>query len=830
LLALAACAALGVRGQVIGLQPTPIALYQWNATAGQFEKITNPSTSEPAQSTPQAFAFYGFNTSLGQWTPCVTLSACLGSGFGGVTQIIPGSNITITPSGGTGEVTINSTGTYLPLSGGTLTGALNGTSASFTGTVAAASAVSSINRSISVIAAPYNAKCDGSTDDTTAISAANTAAQAASSSLQFPSNAICVVHGSFTVISDEAPWYSNGGHTILQWNADAGEGVAGITMYQSDPTYPMHGVFGYAIKGIALLGYPSPGLYFAMDGLHYGDGTHWFNTQVIDSVNIYGFTNAAVMYNNVWRIKTENGRWADNAKTLSMSTPGPGDNFGENMVFENMMFADGGPVIVSDGEIHFNNDSFDNVELSQTNGTSWVHGSHFENPGGGDFGTWLPHYVSVTGGDGPLYIDNTLFTTDCPPSGYVTSTYFSVAPSVTATYGIVLGPNTTLQGVAGPCYRPDLNVTAPVGRQLENLGGPFVGTFDNDPSNYGFVAMGAYKSLLTNGNFRTGDLTGWSTTLSSTGTVSVTSAALHSGAYGAELTATSGQTVEIYQQLKVPTGAVVGGTFQIQGVTSSWGSGCTSSVNSYAVDSSGSTISGTSGGANTVNVAGVWTAGILGSPIRLPQNSAVYDMTVTISSSSGTCSAYFTDAIMTINSIDASSRINTSLDLYGNGFYPNGSSVAGSNGGANNGLQVSTTGYKNCALFGAFGSYASGLCLDAGVSGDRVYAETGSGYAAYWQNETTPYFHPSNGLEFPDSSLLTSSSKLLENCGTLTTTAATTDALACSWVTSASNCTATQNSTTTIVPWTAVVPTTGTVTVTHTATAGGTYAIACSAN
>jgi hypothetical protein len=109
LVALAACAALGVRGQVIGLQPTPIALYQWNPTSGQWVQITNPSTSEPAQSTPQAFAFYGFNTSLGQWTPCVTLSACLGSSFGAVTEILPGTNTSCTPfvaGGCIGNVTI----------------------------------------------------------------------------------------------------------------------------------------------------------------------------------------------------------------------------------------------------------------------------------------------------------------------------------------------------------------------------------------------------------------------------------------------------------------------------------------------------------------------------------------------------------------------------------------------------------------------------------------------------------------------------------------------------------------------------------------------------
>ena len=71
---------------------------------------------------------------------------CINSsgGSSGVSQIIAGTNVTISPVGGTGAVTINSSGgggSFLPLTGGTLTGPLAGTSASFSGTLAEGTAL-----------------------------------------------------------------------------------------------------------------------------------------------------------------------------------------------------------------------------------------------------------------------------------------------------------------------------------------------------------------------------------------------------------------------------------------------------------------------------------------------------------------------------------------------------------------------------------------------------------------------------------------------------------------------------------------------------------------
>lgn len=166
--------AVSGRAQVLNLNPTPIAVYTWNTTTNSWQMSTNSSTAEAYPSTPQAFAFYGFNASLGQWTPCINNSICLGGGGGGgipyppagiplsignawstsyqaqgtdsklltsstvsgtgaplctdstggattsgcpsgVTQIIAGTNITISPTNGLGAVTINGAATTLAL-------------------------------------------------------------------------------------------------------------------------------------------------------------------------------------------------------------------------------------------------------------------------------------------------------------------------------------------------------------------------------------------------------------------------------------------------------------------------------------------------------------------------------------------------------------------------------------------------------------------------------------------------------------------------------------------------------------------------------------------
>lgn len=72
------CAVMA-RAQIIGVNPTPVGNYFWNTSTSEFDMCPNSSTAEPFASTPQAFANYGFNGSLGQWTPA---TACPGTGSG----------------------------------------------------------------------------------------------------------------------------------------------------------------------------------------------------------------------------------------------------------------------------------------------------------------------------------------------------------------------------------------------------------------------------------------------------------------------------------------------------------------------------------------------------------------------------------------------------------------------------------------------------------------------------------------------------------------------------------------------------------------------------
>ena len=69
-----------ITAQVIGLQPTPQAVYYWDTGSSAWTVCTNSSSLEASARTPQAIALYGWNAGLGQWTP---QTACPGSGGGG---------------------------------------------------------------------------------------------------------------------------------------------------------------------------------------------------------------------------------------------------------------------------------------------------------------------------------------------------------------------------------------------------------------------------------------------------------------------------------------------------------------------------------------------------------------------------------------------------------------------------------------------------------------------------------------------------------------------------------------------------------------------------
>jgi len=173
-------------------------------------------------------------------------------GGGGVSQIIPGANVTITPSGGTGAVTINATGS----GGGTVTSIIAGTGLSggtitTSGTIALATTgvtagsyygdlMSTVNTSgqlTAITSSPliynvrnYGAYCDGVHDDTVAVKAAIAAQQAASQPGVVIVPGVCLLGTNSTTVAlmpltAQMPFFIKG----------CGRGISGL--YSQDLTH-----------------------------------------------------------------------------------------------------------------------------------------------------------------------------------------------------------------------------------------------------------------------------------------------------------------------------------------------------------------------------------------------------------------------------------------------------------------------------------------------------------------------------------------------------------------------------------------------------------------
>jgi hypothetical protein len=161
-----------------------------------------------------------------------------------------------------------------------------------------------------------------------------------------------------------------------------------------------------------------------------------------------------------------------------------------------------------------------------------------------------------------------------------------------------------------------------------------------------------------------------------------------------------------------------------------------------------------------------------------------------------------------------------------------------------------TSGYSGAA--GAYvsgGLYSSCTLRVAGISTfvSKITLSDGSGLTGSSGGASAkPLVTTTNGLAGASGNLVSqdgsgnvqdaqiASSKLTRNCGTLTSTASTSDSLSCTWVTTSSGCQVSPTNATGVTLLTgatyAVTLSAGSVKITHAATSGGTFSIACSAS
>ena len=239
-------AALAARAQVVGLEPTPQAYYYWDPGTNGWVACSNTSSSQPSANLPQAFAAYGRNASLGQWTPLPGPASCPGNssignlipestnfnpscslsqGFAAMASITatlppyataclipfsavnPGTVLTI--DSGTTNILDECTGTLVssvPLSAPqTLRIWSNGTNWE-------ASCPSGASAAQPINVKTQGLVCDGTTDDTVKWNSMVTAVNAANVpvSIYIPAGSKCYIPGVRTAITVPAEVYGNG--------------------------------------------------------------------------------------------------------------------------------------------------------------------------------------------------------------------------------------------------------------------------------------------------------------------------------------------------------------------------------------------------------------------------------------------------------------------------------------------------------------------------------------------------------------------------------------------------------------------------------------------
>lgn len=239
----------------------------------------------------------------------------------------------------------------------------------------------------------FGAKGDGSTDDSAAITAAHAYVQSVGCKLHFP-HGTYVLKVAYTLYINQTSWI--GDNATLDFTGLTGTGYA-LTLDSTSSYLDQAQQVRYALQGINLHGGSSTSRGTA-SGIFFGNsnGNAYVSCFSIDQFVVEGFATNIGFGNNVWKVKMSNGivRWGP------VTVPPGLVNFGENMVAENVFFADTDTFGISafaSGEWHLNHCSFDNFEINFSDGVNvFGEGCHFEKPG--LQGVVVNSYIRLTGG------------------------------------------------------------------------------------------------------------------------------------------------------------------------------------------------------------------------------------------------------------------------------------------------------------------------------------------------------------------------------------------------------------------------------------------------
>lgn len=308
------------------------------------------------------------------------------------------------------------------------------------------------------------------------------------------------------------------GKAALQFLA-APVGGAGVVVASSEASAynTAHRMNRTAWDGLDILGGPSSGNRFAGTALQIGDDVNQTFGLSFKNISIQGFTTLLDYRNNVWWISFDNPRFAWGAIT----SPTPAGNWGECNTFTNAKFLDGVTVDIYHGDWKFFGGSCDNTKFTTWNEThlAWF-GPHIENPGTttliqaffdaqGESTIDLSSPSLVIGENGTPIEQSPFNSADGNPNGIILN-------NIQYTNGPHAGWYTLVSG------KGRVRATRPQRLALSN--------------GYAMVFAENTKGQLRNYDFETGDLTGWTTAVSGTSTVTVSSVRKARGTYSALLT------------------------------------------------------------------------------------------------------------------------------------------------------------------------------------------------------------------------------------------------------------------------------------------------------